>query len=247
MLRRLLPASPAARRVLALLACAGVLLGTAWYVGSQFDPPAPRPAPGTVRLGPEMGEAVDGYLARLPVELPGPGVQVLALVQFGAEKSTDEVLALLSATGPAAAVGTAVGPPSAAVSVVFRVPVPRVQTALRFATLDPGVALSPALGTARDRAWFDADTDAMHRSGRPAEVAAVEAAALADPGCRCLLAFVVRSDRSGLEALVARPEVRAVHAAPPGVLPFELALSPLLPEQTDRADPLPDDGPVPPA
>jgi hypothetical protein len=37
-----------------------------------------------------------------------------------------------------------------------------------------------------------------------------------------------------------------VQAAPPGVAARELALAPLLPEQTLTADPVPDDGPVPP-
>jgi hypothetical protein len=41
--------------------------------------------------------------------------------------------------------------------------------------------------------------------------------------------------------------VRAVEAAPPGTTDAELALAPLLPEQNARADPPPDDGPVPPA
>jgi len=49
---------------------------------------------------------------------------------------------------------------------------------------------------------------------------------------------------AGLGAVVGRPAVRAVEAAPPGTAARELALSPLLPEQTVRADPLPDDGPV---
>ena len=62
-----------------------------------------------------------------------------------------------------------------------------------------------------------------------------------------MLALVVRADRAALEALAGRPGVRAVHAAPAGVTERELALSPLLPEQIERADPLPDDGPVPPA
>ena len=46
-------------------------------------------------------------------------------------------------------------------------------------------------------------------------------------------------------AATARRRGAGVEAAPPGVTLRELALSPLLPEQADRADPLPDDGPVP--
>ena len=78
-------------------------------------------------------------------------------------------------------------------------------------------------------------------------MAAAEAAALSAPAAACVLALVVRADRAGLEALAARPGVRAVQAAPAGVAARELALAPLLPEQTRPADPLPDDGPVPPA
>ena len=242
-----------------LLACVVVLLATAWYVGSRFDPPAPRPAAGAVRLGPEPGEAVADYVARLPAELPAPGTPVLALVQFGAELTTEGAMALLGgAPGPdgaapvtAAAVPVTAVPvtavPVTAVSAVFHVPLPRVQTALRFVALDPGPPLPAALGTARERAWFAADADAARRAGRPADVAATEAAALADPACRCVLAVVVRADRAGLELLAARPGVRAVHAAPAGADPVELALSPLLPSQVERADPVPDDGPVPAA
>jgi hypothetical protein len=41
-----------------------------------------------------------------------------------------------------------------------------------------------------------------------------------------------------------QPGVRALDAAPAGTTLRELALSPLLPGQTARADPLPDDGVV---
>jgi hypothetical protein len=61
-----------------------------------------------------------------------------------------------------------------------------------------------------------------------------------------VLAVVVRADRAALEALAARPGVRAVDAAPVGTTERELALSPLLPGQLTRAEPPPDDGPVPP-
>ncbi|WFG42202.1 hypothetical protein [Pseudonocardia alni] len=76
-------------------------------------------------------------------------------------------------------------------------------------------------------------------------MAAAERRALADPGCACVVALVVTADRAGLEALAARPGVRGVQAAPAGTGAPELALSPLLPEQTTTASPPPDDGPVP--
>ena len=63
------------------------------------------------------------------------------------------------------------------------------------------------------------------------------------PDCPCVVALVVTADGAALR----RPGagVRVIEAAPQGVTLRELALSPLLPEQADRADPLPDDGPVP--
>jgi hypothetical protein len=116
-----------------------------------------------------------------------------------------------------------------------------VQTALRFVPLEPGVPA--ALDTARRRAALAAEGDAGRLSGRARAVAAAEAAALADPDCRCVLAVLVEGDRAALAAVAARPGVRAVEAAPPGTI--DPALAPLLPEQTVRADPPPDDGPVP--
>jgi hypothetical protein len=120
-----------------------------------------------------------------------------------------------------------------------------VQTALRFEPLEQGVPVPAALDAARQRAHQTAAADAQRQTGRAAEVAAVEARTLADPAAPCVLAVVVRAQRAGLDAVAARPEVRAVHAAPAGVTARELAIAPLLPEQVERADPLPDDGAVP--
>jgi hypothetical protein len=216
-----------------LLACAVVVLLTAWYAGSRFPQSAPAPAPGAVRLGPEPGEEVSAYLARLPGQLPAPGVPALALVQFEAALPAPDALAAVGAVTP--------------VTAVLRVPVPRVQTALRFEPLDPGAPVPAALATAREHARREAEADAQRLSGRSAAVAAVEARALADPDAPCVLALVVRADRAGLEAVAAAPAVRAVDAAPADVTARELALAPLLPEQVRRADPPPDDGVVAPS
>ena len=116
-----------------------------------------------------------------------------------------------------------------------------MQTALRFVALESG---SPAaLDTARQRAASAATADAGRLTGRAAAVATAEAAALTRPDCPCVVALVVTADGAALR----RPGagVRVIEAAPQGVTLRELALSPLLPEQADRADPLPDDGPVP--
>ena len=213
-------------------ACLVVALGTAWVAGSQGGPSGPPgPPPGSVRLGPDPGEDVAGYLARIPAELPPAGPSVLALVQFAGP--------LTGADALAAAGG------GAAVTAVFQVPLPRVQTALAFEDLEPQVPPSTAVESARARAAAAAAARTGGGTERQRAVATAERAALADPACACVIALVVRGDRAVLDAVAARPGVRAVQAAPPGVAPVELALAPLLPAQTARADPLPDDGPVP--
>jgi hypothetical protein len=214
-----------------LLACAAVVLLVAWYAGAQFPASTPPPAPGSILLGPDPGEDVAAYLQRLPAELPAPGTAALALVQLSAELPVPAAVAVVAGTTP--------------VTVVLRVPMPRVQTALRFEPLEPGMPVSAALDAARQHAQQQALAEAQRQAGRPAEVAAAEARALADPSAACVLALVVQAERAGLDAVAARPDVRAVHAAPAGVTARDLAISPLLPEQVERADPLPDDGPVP--
>ncbi|MGH3611655.1 MAG: hypothetical protein ACRDRK_03350 [Pseudonocardia sp.] len=240
-------------RIAVLLGCVLLALGVARYAGSRSAPPAPQPAAGSVRLGPEAGEPVAQYLAGLPALLPAPGTATLALVQFRAEMAPAAALATVGGDGTAqvgaAQVGAGRGDASARspvpVTAVLRVPLPRVQTALRFEALEPGVSPTTALDTARERARRAADAGAARLTGRQAALAAAEAAVLADPACRCVLAVVVRADRAGLEAIAARAGARAVHAAPAGAVPIELVLAPLLPEQVERADPPPDDGPVP--
>ena len=219
-------------RVAVLVSCVVLVLLAAWYPGAQHAPSGPPPATGTIRLGPEAGEDVAGYLARLPATLPPDGVRAPALVQFGAEAVPPDALAAVAGTTP--------------LTAVFRAPIPRVQTALRFVALEPGVPLATALDNARVGAERAAAADAP-QPDRPGAVAAADAAALGRPDCRCVVALVVDGDREGLSALAGRAPVRAVEAAPPGTAEAELALSPLLPEQTTRADPPPDDGPVPAA
>jgi hypothetical protein len=228
-----MPVMTARRRLAVLAACVVVAALVAWYGATRFAPSdAPPPDVGSVRLGPDPGDEVRAYLAKLPAQLPPPGVRTLALVQFGDELTAPEALAAVG--------GSEID------EAVLRVPLTRVQTALRFEPLEPGVAAATALDTARQRAQMQATADAGRLAGRPRDVAAAEAAALAEPGCRCVLALVVRSDRAGLQAVAARSGVRAVEAAPPDATIPELALAPLLPEQTERVDPPPDDGPVPP-
>ena len=210
---------------LALLAACGVIAAlVALYAAVRSPAPTSGPPAGSVRLGPEPGETVAAYLARAATTLPPPGTTALALVQFADEQTVADAQA-----------------PGTATEAVFRVDLPRVQTALRFVALEPGVPT--ALDTARQRAASAAAADAGRLTGRAKAVATAEAAALNRPDCPCLVAMVVAAD--GAELRRPGAGVRVVEAAPPGVTLRELALSPLLPEQADRADPLPDDGPVP--
>ena len=220
-------------RVAVLVGCVVVVLLAAWYAGAQHPQSVRTSLAGTVWLGPESGEDVAAYLARVPATLPPDGAgRGRALVPLPLRDAVGEPLTRL------------LGRP---VTAVFRVQLPRVQTALRFVDLEPGVPVGTALDNARVRAERAATVDADRLTGRPRTVAVAEAAALAGPGCRCVVALVVDGDQPGLATIAGRIPVRAVEAAPPGTTSVELALSPLLPEQAVRADPPPDDGPVPTA
>ena len=217
-------------RVGVLAACAVVAVLVALYAAWTSPPPTPLPPPGSVHLGPDPGENVASYLAVLPATLPPPATVAAALVQFTAERTTADAVATVAGTIP--------------LTAVFRVPMTRVQTALRFEALESGVPLRTALDSARQRAGAAAAADAGRLTGRPQAVAAAEAADLDVPTCTCVLALVVQGDGTALTQLATRTGVRAVDAAPAGTTSRELALSPLLPDQTERADPLPDDGGV---
>ncbi|WP_445189857.1 hypothetical protein ACTXG6_22985 [Pseudonocardia sp. Cha107L01] len=262
----------------ALLCVLLVLLAVAWVAGRQslFGAPDQPASLDAVRLGPDPGAPVAAYLAGLPARWPAPGAPAVpALVQFGTELDGASVARLLAGVTPATA--------------VIRVPLPRVQTALRFEALPPVDLADPVLDAQRQLALAqqaaarDASAEAGRLTGRAASVARYEAAVLggglggaaggapsgaapgapsgAAPGgpsgeaggaqsgapspCRCVLAVLVVGDRAALSRLAEQPAVRAVDAAPAGTPTSGVALAPLLPEQTQAADPVPDDGPVP--
>ena len=155
-----------------------------------------------MRLGPEPGEDVPAYLARLPAELPAPGVEALALVQFAAELPGSAAVPAVAGAVP--------------VTAVLRVPLSRVQTALRFEPLEQGVPLPAALDAARQRAQQEAAADTRRQAGRPRAWRRRRPGVLADPAAPCVLAMVVRAERASLDALAARPDVRACTRPRPG-------------------------------
>ena len=230
------------RNLAALAACLIVLLMVAWLAGCQsiLGAGSVSRSSDAVRLGPLPGQPVAAYLTGLPVKLPpvgGPAVP--ALVELSTELDTSTAAALVAGTRP--------------ITAVLRVPLPRVQTALRFQRLtpvddaDPAVAVRRQLMLAQAAAARAAAADTVRLTSRPAQIATAEAAALSRPGCGCVLAVLVSADHAGLDRLAARPGVRAVDAAPVGTPETGVALTPLLPEQTELVGPVPDDGPEPPS
>jgi hypothetical protein len=224
---------------LALLTLVVVLLAGAWAATRQPSRGADESLD-AVRLGPTSGQPVAAYLAGLPARLPAPNAPpVPALVQFAAERDVADAARLLAGVRP--------------VTAVFRVPLPRVQTALRFQRLppvdlpDPAAAVLRRLTLGERAAGQAAGQEAGRLSGRPSAIAGYEAAVLARPGSDCVLAVLVVAGRAGLASVTARPGVRAVDAAPEGTPVDGVALAPLLPEQSDLVAPVPDDGPVPAA
>jgi hypothetical protein len=237
------PARSRSHEVLLAAAASVLALVLVWSVVHWWPSPTlggtPR-AQESVRLGPLPGQSVSGYLAGLTGHLPPAGAgPVPALIQFTDERPVADVASLLAAA--------AVTP----VRVVFRVPLPRVQTALRFEQLtqvdlrDPARSGQRRLTLARDAVARRAVAEASRAAGRQAAVARYEAAALGGGDCRCVLAVLALGDRAALTKLSSRPGVRAVDAAPVGAASAELALAPLLPEQSGKVGPLADDGPVP--
>ncbi|WP_156994200.1 hypothetical protein [Pseudonocardia acaciae] len=231
----------------AALACvAVVLVAVAWVAGKESvgtGDGTPARSWDAERLGPEQGQPVAAYLAGLPARLPAQqAAAVPALVQLGEQRDIDGAVRLVAGSG------------AEPVTAVLRVPLPRVQTALRFERLPPVDAADAVAGERRrfELAWGTAARAAAEsagrQEGRPGAVARYEAAALGErPPCACLLAVLVVGDRAALTELAARPGVRAVDAAPVGTPATGVALAPLLPEQADVAGPVPDDGPVPEA
>jgi hypothetical protein len=210
-----------------LLAVLLVAFGFSTWIAGQRDESVPS---GVQRLGPEAGEPVPDYLRRASASLPAGHSLHWALVQLDSYLTPDGAAELTQGVRLS--------------KVVFRVPLRRVQTALIIRDL-PGQ--QPVAELARAQRLAAAERLAASRAApdsRRAAVAAAEAAQL-DRGCACVLALLVFGDGDALRTVAARPHSRAVHAALPDTSIDDVAISPLLPEQTEVAGPVPDDGPAP--
>lgn len=218
----------------AVLAVLLVVFGFAVWVAGQCGEPVHS---SDQRLGPEAGEPVADYLRRAGASLPPAQSQpAWALVELNdylepgaaADLTRDVRLS----------------------RVLFRVSLPRVQTALITRDLPDQRSAPDLTEVLIDRSMESAAQERLAAArempgGRREAVAAAEAVQLRR-GCACVLALLVLGDGDHLRAVSARPGVRAVHAAFPDTPIQDIAISPLLPEQLDIAGPVADDGPVPP-
>ncbi len=210
--------------VLALLAA---VFGCTVWIAGQHDEPAPA---GVQRLGPEAGEPVAIYLRRAGASLPAGHSARWALVQLDSYL-TPERAAELSR-------GVRIS------KVVLRVPLARLQTALITRDLPGQRPVTELAGAQRSAAIERLAASRAAPDSRHAAVAAAEAAQLKQ-GCACVLALLVFGDGDALHLVAKRPDARVVQAALPDTSVEDLAIAPLLPEQSDIAGPVPDDGPIP--
>lgn len=210
-----------------LLAMLVVVFGLTTWVAGQRDEPAPT---GVQRLGPEAGEPVAEYLRRASASLPAGPSPRWALVQLDTYLTPDRAADLTRGVRLS--------------RVVFRVPLPRVQTALISRDLPGQQPVSELVAAEQSAA---AERLAASRTASDRRRAAIEAAEAAQlyRGCACVLALLVFGDGDALRTMAARPSARAVHAALADTSIQDLAIAPLLPEQDDIAGPVPDDGPAP--
>ena len=210
-----------------LLAVLVMVFGVTTWIAGQQDESVPS---NVQRLGPEAGEPVASYLRRASASLPAGHSSSWALVQLDSYLTPDRAAALIQGVRLS--------------KVVFRVPLPRLQTALIIRDLpgqQPAGELAMAQRSAAAQRLAASRAAPDHRS---AAVATAEAAKL-DRGCACVLALLVFGDGDALRTVAARPDARAVQAAAPNTSIEDLAIAPLLPEQTEVAGPVPDDGPAP--
>lgn len=198
-------------------------------------------------LGPDAGEPVSDYLARAAASLEVDDDEVTTGEQDG--------------DGPVArwALVTAERPWSVADAVAVVSGLPRlsgvyVQTPLPGVAMPVGVQTTaepvsgehtrePVLARALGRAADAAEARAVAGDGRPAAVEELTAQRIRD-GQPAIIGLVVRGEAEGLRAVAGEAGVRSVEELPADAVWGHFAVRPLLPQQVDAADPLPDHAPV---
>lgn len=215
---------PAARPIGYL--CAAVVLVVLLAVLGWAIPPR-KAIVSTDRLGPQNGEAVAAYLERARNTLQGNDSEPhWALVSFTEGITADRI--------PEFTGGLRIS------EVNYHVAIDRVATPVTSIGVPAGdeVAVDSVKSAA---AVVDSLVTYDDRTARVKQVVAARLRA----DCPCVVAVVVHGTLDRLRELAARNGVRAVEALPADASAGVFAVVPLLPEQTDTAGPLPDDGPIP--
>ncbi|WP_127782512.1 hypothetical protein [Rhodococcus sp. X156] len=208
-----------------------VLLVVVLVLGASSD--VRRAGTSGVGLGPASGEPVGEYLLRAESSLAGAGEADQArwgLVSLRAELTTAEAAALPGDARLAQA--------------IFRVPVERVQTPQVTVSVVDQRDRAQELRALQNVAASELDTLARDETGREQAVDQLSAARLRS-GCACVLSLLLRGTADQLRAVAQQPAVRAVEMTDADVTVQRVSVRALLPEQTEVAEPGPDDGDVP--
>jgi hypothetical protein len=219
----------AVRNTVAVLSAAALLVAGLYVVGVVNPVPKP-PVTGDV-LGPENGQAVDDYLALADESLSGPDTERWALISLSQVQTLDDGWALASTY------------PSMLLSQnIFNVPIDRVQTP----TVQAATGNTEGSFRWSEQIAAELVIERSVATDRAKQVAQVAAARL-QAGCACMIGLVVRERLSVLQQVAAAPGVRAVQALPDDAKSGLFSVIPLLPSVVTVVEPVPDDGPLPPA
>ncbi|WP_245997900.1 hypothetical protein [Nocardia pseudobrasiliensis] len=179
----------------------------------------------TDRLGPDANEPIADYLARAKLSLSGTDSDDhWALASFTTGITPDRI--------PDHTDGLRIA------QVLHHVPLDRVLTPVLTFPVPAGD--QAAIATASSAAATLDHTPPL--DDRAARIAKVSATRLRS-GCPCTIALILRGRLNQLRALSSHNDIRSIEALPADAGIF--AVTPLLPEYTDRAAPGPDDGPIP--
>lgn len=209
--------------------CAAIVAIAVVLVLGFVTTPSGPPIVSTDTLGPDGAEPIAQYLARADDSLSavsGGSDELWALVSFRESIPVDRVRAAVG--------GLRVS------EVMFRLPLPQVQTPLIVQKIGDGdAALAAAGGLAISQAQLWEPVGERPTAIRDATVRGLER------GCACVVGVLVRGAVPQLHAARQHESVRAVEGLPADAVYRRFAVRPLLPEFGEFAVAGPDDGQVP--
>lgn len=205
----------------------------------RFEP-GRTPGIRTDALGPESGEEIAGYLERAAgtMEEEAAGEPRWALVSFDDALTPVEAAEALAPAGRVSRIYAQTPRDGAAMPVLWR----DLAEPVGAEPADQGPAgpdRAPTFARALEVLAAGAERDAAE-PGRASDLLRAGARELAGGG-GAVIGAVALAPTTDLRAVAAAPRVRAVEALPADARWGRFAVRPLLPQQTDRADPLRDD------